>query len=204
MMCAYALERRDGCDEGQDAGHQLTVNCVRTSADATLRTSGDLCRRRIRMNSDDRARHCPPGRTGRRHRRNRQRTALCALCAARRAGAARRTTACPSVVSAASSDRAAPLCRHFGICGGCVAQHMSDRLYADWKRSIVVDAFRQHGLQPEIAPLRRIAPGRGGARCSLRARKREAPSRSAITAARATILSTSKSARSWSPPSLPG
>lgn len=65
----------------------------------------------------------------------------------------------PEVVSLASSDRVAPVCRHFGVCGGCVAQHMSDRLYADWKRSIVVDAFRHHGLQSEIAPLRRIALG---------------------------------------------
>ena len=67
--------------------------------------------------------------------------------------------AIPEVVSGASSDRATPLCRHFGICGGCVAQHMSDRLYADWKRSIVIDALRQHGLQADVAPLRRIAPG---------------------------------------------
>ena len=65
----------------------------------------------------------------------------------------------PEVVSPASSDRAAPVCRHFGTCGGCVAQHMSDRLYADWKRSIVIDAFRQHGLQSEIAPLRRMSLG---------------------------------------------
>lgn len=63
------------------------------------------------------------------------------------------------VVSLASSDRAAPVCRHFGTCGGCVAQHMSDRLYADWKRSIVVDTFRHHGLQSEIAPLQRLALG---------------------------------------------
>ena len=67
--------------------------------------------------------------------------------------------AIPEVVSGASRDRATPICRHFGICGGCVAQHMSDRLYADWKRSIVHDALRQHGLQADIAPLRRIAPG---------------------------------------------
>jgi 23S rRNA (uracil1939-C5)-methyltransferase len=67
--------------------------------------------------------------------------------------------AIPEVVSGASSDRAAPLCRHFGTCGGCVAQHMSDRLYADWKRSIVNDALRQHGLQADVAPLRRIPPG---------------------------------------------
>ena len=68
-------------------------------------------------------------------------------------------TGIPDIVSPASGDRAAPVCRHFGTCGGCVAQHMSDRLYAGWKRGIVVEAFRHHGLQPEIAPLRRIAVG---------------------------------------------
>jgi 23S rRNA (uracil1939-C5)-methyltransferase len=65
----------------------------------------------------------------------------------------------PDVVSSASSDRVAPVCRHFGTCGGCVAQHMSDRLYAGWKRSIVVEAFRHHGLRAEIEPLRRISLG---------------------------------------------
>src|SRR5262245_47573756 len=40
----------------------------------------------------------------------------------------------PRLVSRPSADRTAPLCRHFGACGGCVAQHMGDRLYADWKR----------------------------------------------------------------------
>jgi 23S rRNA (uracil1939-C5)-methyltransferase len=59
----------------------------------------------------------------------------------------------PALLSAPSPDRLAPACRHFGICGGCVAQHMSGDLYARWKRGIVVEAFRQHGLEPEIAPL---------------------------------------------------
>jgi 23S rRNA (uracil1939-C5)-methyltransferase len=59
----------------------------------------------------------------------------------------------PELVSAPSSDRQAPICRHFGLCGGCVAQHMKGAFYAQWKRGIVVEAFRQHGLEPEIAPL---------------------------------------------------
>ncbi|MET0193989.1 MAG: class I SAM-dependent RNA methyltransferase, partial [Hyphomicrobiaceae bacterium] len=67
--------------------------------------------------------------------------------------------AMPEVMGPASPDRRAPICRHFGICGGCVAQHMSDNLYADWKRGIVVEAFRQRGLVPEIAPLLRVPPG---------------------------------------------
>lgn len=65
----------------------------------------------------------------------------------------------PRLLSAPSADRVAPPCRHFGACGGCIAQHMGDRLYADWKRDIVVAAFRQRGLEPDIAPLRRMPPG---------------------------------------------
>src|SRR5262249_24195520 len=50
------------------------------------------------------------------------------------------------------------LCRHFGVCGGCAAQHMSQDLYAEWKRTLVVDALRRHGLAHVVEPLRRIEP----------------------------------------------
>src|SRR5262245_15733148 len=59
----------------------------------------------------------------------------------------------PKLLSAPNPDRKTPACRHFGVCGGCVAQHMKVAFYAQWKRNIVVEAFRQHGLEPEIAPL---------------------------------------------------
>lgn len=62
----------------------------------------------------------------------------------------------PDIVSAPSPERIAPLCRHFGVCGGCVAQHMSTSLYADWKSGSVVEAFRHRGLEPHVAPLQRI------------------------------------------------
>jgi 23S rRNA (uracil1939-C5)-methyltransferase len=52
-----------------------------------------------------------------------------------------------------SPDRADPVCRHFLTCGGCLAQHMSPRLYRDWKRGLVVDAFRHRGIAAEVAPL---------------------------------------------------
>jgi 23S rRNA (uracil1939-C5)-methyltransferase len=65
----------------------------------------------------------------------------------------------PDIVSAPSPDRVAPVCRHFGVCGGCAAQHMSDALYAAWKRDHVVAAFAQRGLEPDIAPLVRVASG---------------------------------------------
>jgi 23S rRNA (uracil1939-C5)-methyltransferase len=68
-------------------------------------------------------------------------------------------TGVPRLLSAPSADRQTPVCRHFGMCGGCVAQHMGDRLYAEWKRDIVVAALRQRGLAPDVAALRRVPPG---------------------------------------------
>jgi 23S rRNA (uracil1939-C5)-methyltransferase len=65
----------------------------------------------------------------------------------------------PRLVSAPSPDRVAAPCRHFGVCGGCAAQHMSERLYAEWKRDAVVAALRRRGLQPDVAPLRRVPLG---------------------------------------------
>ena len=66
--------------------------------------------------------------------------------------------AMPEVI-VASPERTAPVCRHFGTCGGCVAQHMSGPLYGEWKRGIVVEALRQHGLAADVAPLVRVTPG---------------------------------------------
>jgi len=63
------------------------------------------------------------------------------------------------VLAGANPQRSTPICRHFGTCGGCVAQHMSEDFYAEWKRGIVVEAFRQRGLTPEIAPLHRVPAG---------------------------------------------
>jgi 23S rRNA (uracil1939-C5)-methyltransferase len=58
-----------------------------------------------------------------------------------------------------SEDRAAPVCRHFLTCGGCVAQHMSPTLYRDWKRGLVVEAFRHRGIDADVAPLVSVAHG---------------------------------------------
>jgi 23S rRNA (uracil1939-C5)-methyltransferase len=67
-------------------------------------------------------------------------------------------TGLPRLLSAPSADRTTPVCRHFGVCGGCVAQHMGEGLYAEWKRDIVVAALSQRGLSADVAPLRRIPP----------------------------------------------
>lgn len=58
-----------------------------------------------------------------------------------------------------SPDRKVPICRHFGSCGGCMSQHMSERLYGEWKQGIVADAFAHRGIVADIQPMRRVAPG---------------------------------------------
>jgi 23S rRNA (uracil1939-C5)-methyltransferase len=58
-----------------------------------------------------------------------------------------------------SPERRLPLCRHFGSCGGCAAQHMPERLYADWKHGIVIRAFAHRGLDVMVEPIRRVPPG---------------------------------------------
>jgi 23S rRNA (uracil1939-C5)-methyltransferase len=55
-----------------------------------------------------------------------------------------------------SPDRVAPPCPHFSTCGGCMAQHMSERLYFDWKHQIVADAFQHRGIKADIEPVRRM------------------------------------------------
>jgi 23S rRNA (uracil1939-C5)-methyltransferase len=49
-----------------------------------------------------------------------------------------------------SAERAEPVCRHFMQCGGCLAQHMSPGLYRDWKRGLVVEAFRHRGIDADV------------------------------------------------------
>jgi 23S rRNA (uracil1939-C5)-methyltransferase len=69
-----------------------------------------------------------------------------------------------------SHDRAAPVCKHFGICGGCAMQHWSLAEYLLWKRNLVVEAIGHAGL---IAPVEPIvdAHGKGRRRAVLHARR---------------------------------
>ena len=64
----------------------------------------------------------------------------------------------PSVLLRPHPARAKPVCRHFGSCGGCVAQHMPEDMYVAWKRAIMVDAFRHRGIDAPLEPLVRIPP----------------------------------------------
>lgn len=52
-----------------------------------------------------------------------------------------------------SPDRSAPVCRHFGTCGGCSLQHFQPEPYLAWKRDQVRQAFLARGLDVDIEPV---------------------------------------------------
>lgn len=70
----------------------------------------------------------------------------------------------------AAPERIDPFCPHFGACGGCTSQHMTDAAYRHWKQGIVEAALRHRGLSPDIDPLL-DAHGLGRRRATLHARR---------------------------------
>jgi len=52
-----------------------------------------------------------------------------------------------------SPERIAPICPHFGVCGGCALQHWATGPYRAWKRDLVVEALRQAGIEAPVAEL---------------------------------------------------
>src|SRR4051812_35894729 len=52
-----------------------------------------------------------------------------------------------------SPDRIAPICPHFGVCGGCAVQHWAEDHYGAWKRDLVVTALAQAGLDTFVDDL---------------------------------------------------
>lgn len=49
-----------------------------------------------------------------------------------------------------SGDRIKPACPHYNGCGGCQVMHASDSFVAAWKRGIVVDALKAHGIDADV------------------------------------------------------
>jgi 23S rRNA (uracil1939-C5)-methyltransferase len=56
-------------------------------------------------------------------------------------------------VDAPSPERIAPICPHFGICGGCALQHWETARYRAWKRDLLVTALRQAGIEAAVDDL---------------------------------------------------
>ncbi len=72
-------------------------------------------------------------------------------------------------VETASAERVAPICPHFGVCGGCAVQHWTWDRYHAWKRDLVVSALRQAGLPAPVDDLV-DAHGEGRRRATFHAR----------------------------------
>jgi 23S rRNA (uracil1939-C5)-methyltransferase len=56
-------------------------------------------------------------------------------------------------VDAPSPERIAPICPHFGTCGGCALQHWETARYRAWKRDLLVTALRQAGIDTDVDDL---------------------------------------------------
>jgi 23S rRNA (uracil1939-C5)-methyltransferase len=61
-------------------------------------------------------------------------------------------------VLSASPHRTEPLCRHFGVCGGCSLQHLKPEAQLQAKQQQLLDAFAHIG---SVAPQRVLEPLEG-------------------------------------------
>jgi 23S rRNA (uracil1939-C5)-methyltransferase len=73
-------------------------------------------------------------------------------------------------VETPSVERIAPICPHFGVCGGCALQHWDAARYREWKRGLVVEPLRLAGIATPVDELV-DAHGEGRRRVVLHARR---------------------------------
>ncbi len=64
-------------------------------------------------------------------------------------------------VLSASPNRIDPLCKYYGKCGGCVAQHLKFEMYCQWKRQVIVNALSNRQIK---APVKHLIDGHGSGR----------------------------------------
>jgi 23S rRNA (uracil1939-C5)-methyltransferase len=73
-------------------------------------------------------------------------------------------------IDIASPERIAPICPHFGVCGGCAMQHLAIPRYREWKRALVTEALAQAELTVAVDEMI-AAHGEGRRRAVLHARR---------------------------------
>jgi 23S rRNA (uracil1939-C5)-methyltransferase len=73
-------------------------------------------------------------------------------------------------VETPSAHRIAPICPHFGVCGGCQTQHWDFERYREWKHALVGAALRQAGVDAPVGALI-DAHGEGRRRAVFHARR---------------------------------
>ncbi len=61
-------------------------------------------------------------------------------------------------ITQASPLRIAPLCQHFGACGGCQMQHLEHGHYLEWKRSLIAEALAREGIETELKAIIGFGP----------------------------------------------
>ena len=66
-------------------------------------------------------------------------------------------------VETPSLERIAPVCRHFGICGGCALQHAGPPVYGQFKRDQVLHALASRGFTDDV-PVAELVPIAAGTR----------------------------------------
>jgi len=73
-------------------------------------------------------------------------------------------------IESESPERIAPICPHFGTCGGCTVQHWAATRYRKWKRWLVTEALAQARIAAPVGELI-DAHGEGRRRAVLHARR---------------------------------
>ncbi len=87
------------------------------------------------------------------------------------------------VIDGPSPDRISPICKHFGVCGGCSLQHWREAPYAAWKVGLVTAALAREGLEAPAEPSRSY-PAASRRRATFTASKENGDVRLGFNAAR--------------------